>query len=423
MAGTIGLTAVNTIIGILLARYLEPDGMGQYQLCLTTVILIVTLGNLGVGQASIYFVNNQCIPLEEAASAGFVFSIIAGAFSAILLFVLLQIKSYFGLLSLRTIVILSIGSWALSCQTSILPLLMAHLRIMQYVSVQILRSILALVLACFVISLSLLTVSSALFVQVAGMCGSLLLLVWFLRKDLKKWFNVSFTLIKRMIHFGLQFSVGNIINLLNVNIGLYLVRYFYTEDFSYVGHYGRAAAICSLLLVIPMSLGPILYSRWSSLSLDERLQQVGLATRLMIILGLAVCVLLVFSAKWIVLLMYGSEYFPAVLPLRVLAVGLLFRFISYPLMQLFPSSGHPLLTSVLLGTSLIVTAAAMLVLIPLYSIVGAAGSVVIGNLFGAIVGYTIAIKKYNVDLGDCFKIKTADIRYILQNLMPRRRTS
>jgi O-antigen/teichoic acid export membrane protein len=419
MAGTICLTAVNTVIGILLARYLEPDGMGQYQLCLTTVILIVTLCNLGVGMASIYFVNNQGIPSEEAASAGFVFSIIAGAFSAVLLFILLQIRSYFGFLPLSTIAILSFGSWVLSFQTSILPLLMAHLRIIQFVSVQILRSILAFVLVCFVILLSLLTVSSALFAQVAGMCGSLALLVWYLRKDLKKWHHFSFKLIKRMIRFGAQFSVGNIINLVNVNIGIYLVRYFYTDDFSYVGHYGRAAAVCSLLLLIPMSLGPILYSRWSGLSLEEKVQQVSLATRLMLILGLSVCVILVFSAKWVVLLMYGSDYLPAVLPLRVLAVGLLFRFISYPMLQLFPSSGHPLLTSILLGTSLVVTAAAMLELIPLYSIAGAAGSVAIGNLFGLIVGYTIAIKKFNVDLIDCFRIRMTDVRYILQNLVPR----
>ena len=419
MTGTVSLTAISMVTGILLARYLEPEGMGQYQLCLTTVILVVTLVNLGVGQASIYFINNQRKSPEETATTSLVFGVVAGAFSAMLLFAMLQIKSYFGVLPLRTIVVLSVGGWVLSCQTSILPVLMAHLQIKRHISVQMLRSLLALVLVCSLILLSLLTVSSALTIQALGIVGSFILLLCFLRKYLKKWPNSMLGLLRRMIRFGLQLSASSIINLLNINIGLFLVRYFLAEDFSYVGQYGRAAAIASMLLLLPAAIGPVLYSRWSGLSLDERVKQVGMATRLMVALGLTVCAVLVFSAKWIVLLMYGTEYMPAVLPLRIMAVGLFLRFILYPLLQLFPSSGHPLLASVPLGASLVSAAGTMMILIPRYSIAGAAASVAIGNLLAVVIGYTIAVRKFGINLTSCLIVRTVDIRYVLRSFRPQ----
>lgn len=419
MVGTITVNCLAAIAGIILARSLGPDGMGQYQLCITTVIMIATLFNFGVGQASIYFINNRKEPVEMVSSTSLVFGFAIGVFSAILLFGVLQIRSYFGVLPVKTIAFLSFGVWVLSCYTSVLTILMAGLRVKLYITVVILRSFIALAMLVQLVLLSAVTVSSALAVQVLGIVGSFILLVWFLRNYLKRLRQTSLSLIKRMIGFGLQFTVGNVINLLNVNIGLYLVRYYLSENFEYVGYYGRATAVAGLLIMLPTAVGPILYSRWSSLSLEQRVKQVGMATRLMVALGLTICVILMFAAKWIILLMYGSEYTPAVFPLRILSLALLLTFICYPLHQLFPSSGHPLLSSVVLGVSLIGMAGMMVVLIPRYSIAGAAIAVGIGNALGALVGYAIAVRKFGVDIGSCFIVRSSDIKYVLQSFMPQ----
>jgi O-antigen/teichoic acid export membrane protein len=61
----------------------------------------------------------------------------------------------------------------------------------------------------------------------------------------------------------------------------------------------------------------------------------------------------------------------------------------------------------------------MLVLIPRYSITGAAIAVGIGNALGALVGYAIAVRKFGVDIGSCFIVRSSDIKYVLQSFMPQ----
>lgn len=419
LGGKVSQTVVNMVAGILLARSLGPEGMGQYQLGLTLVVFVAMFMNLGVGQASIFFINNQHESPEKTTATGLVFGLGVGLFSAIALFALLQIESYFGVLPLKTIVVLSIGTWVLSGYLSVMPVLMALLEIRRHVCVELARRLLVLVLLCPAILLSSLTVSSALTIQILGLVGSFILLMWFLRRYLKKWSNASFDLLKRMIRFGLQLSVGSIIYLLNVNIGLFMVRYFLADNFSHVGYYGRAVTIASLLLLLSGAAGPILYSKWSSLSLPERIKQVGLATRLMVAMGTAVSIVLMFSAKWVVLLMYGVEYLPAVLPLRILLVSVFLQFTFSPLLQLFPSSGQPLLTSVVFGVNLVVMVIAMPILIPRYSIAGAAGSVALANLAGLLVAYAIAVNKFGLSLKSCFSVKAADIAYVWHSIRGR----
>ena len=58
MGGGTGLVAVaNLGVGILLGRWLSPDGLGQYALLASTATLLGILGSMGLGGASIYFIN------------------------------------------------------------------------------------------------------------------------------------------------------------------------------------------------------------------------------------------------------------------------------------------------------------------------------------------------------------------------------
>lgn len=417
--GTAMVTVITMTIGVILSRSLAPDGMGQYQLCLMFMVLIVAATNLGVGQASIFFMNSCNESREKMLATTFIFGMISGCFSAILLFVFLQIKTYFGELSSGTIILLSCSTGILSCHTSIVPIFIAELQIKNHVLVQIVRHLTTLILLMPVLLFLNMSVNIALVIQGISFFVSFLWLYYVLRKHIGNWKIASFSLIKKMIGFGLKLSVGNIINLLNIQIGLFLIRYYFSQDFTYVGYYGRASSVAGLFLLLSIGITPIFYSRWSSLDLKERLRHLGMATRLMNIMGVFVAIFLLLFAKHIILFLYGVEYLSAVLPLRIMVAGVFLRFIVAPLLQFFPSSGHPLYTSMVLAISLVFMAGTMPLLIPSYSVPGAAFSVFVGNLAGLITGYIIAVKKYGLQIKTCFGIRKTDISYVIRSIRSR----
>ena len=53
------LGLMNLVIGIFLARWLSPAGIGRYTVIISAVTIISAFATLGIGTASIYYINNQ----------------------------------------------------------------------------------------------------------------------------------------------------------------------------------------------------------------------------------------------------------------------------------------------------------------------------------------------------------------------------
>ena len=55
---------IQFFIGVMTARYLGPEGKGLIYVLIISLAMSLTLGNLGLGQASIYLIgkNRKCLP-------------------------------------------------------------------------------------------------------------------------------------------------------------------------------------------------------------------------------------------------------------------------------------------------------------------------------------------------------------------------
>jgi O-antigen/teichoic acid export membrane protein len=203
---------------------------------------------------------------------------------------------------------------------------------------------------------------------------------------------------------------------MNASIGLILLRYLIPGDFSNIGYYGRATALCGLIMLIPLSVGPLLYAKWAGLSPEEKKSQVGLAMRLYLAMGLAAVFGLVISARWLVLLLYGKEFLPVVLPLRILAVGIALKCTFSVCSNLLASDGRAQVSAYVMSISVITTAVSTWILVPFYGIIGAALAFTIAGALVFGIGVFLLKHSYGLETKEMLLFQRSDFEYLLSAL-------
>lgn len=156
----------------------------------------------------------------------------------------------------------------------------------------------------------------------------------------------------------------------------------------YTGLYGSAFKFIEAMILIPQSLALALFPLSARLFLEDkeklkRIYQKGLG--ILLLFALPFVLVFVFASKLIVSLAYGADYLPAVPVLAILgASSILFFLNALPgnIIQNSPQFKKFLPWAVL---NFLITLVLCLILIPRFSIVGAAWAVLGGELAGLII--------------------------------------
>ena len=247
-----------------------------------------------------------------------------------------------------------------------------------------------------------------------------LLVVYFIRDLLNISVKFDWKLLKSMISYGTKLNLNYIVLILNGEVGILLLRFFLSSNFEEVGLYSRAIQLGAMLLIISSSLSPLLYSKWSAVDSQQRRLQAEQVSRVCWVLLILIIVFLEFTAEYIIYGLYGSEFLPAVLMMRILLIGIGARFLLTPFFQVFSGSGHPLLTTSVLLLNLAVMAGLMFILVPVYKGVGASIAFTVGNICGMTLGYIIGQVKYGIRIHKSLLITRDDIKYMTTALLPER---
>lgn len=419
--GTIICTTIGVATNMMLARALLPEGMGRYQLPLTTVALVVTLLSLGIGNANIYFLNKHKIEPQRIVMN----SIWAGLFASALLLVALPIiftvfENYFGELNLWVKVFFSLGACAMFNTTLVKPVLSAALQIREVVYSQVVSMALMLVVVAVCFVFNVLTLNVALSVLAISYLCAFAIQVFYIRDKVN--FNVPFSwsLFKQTLGYGLKLYASNIVYLVNFSIGLMLLRYLMPGDFANIGYYGRATALCKLIMLIPIALGPLLYAKWAGIEEEQRRQQVPLAIRLHLILGVLILCIIQTAGYWIIVFLYSREFLPALPAMRILAFGVALRCTLTVCINLFASDGRAHITAYIMTFSLIVIVILTWVLVPYYGINGAAIADVFAS--GLVFGIALFILKhlYGIKLHYLIVPKRSDLDYLINSIRKKK---
>jgi O-antigen/teichoic acid export membrane protein len=408
---------LNLITTIFLARYLGVGGIGQYQLILSTQVVIITVFSMGFGNASVYFINSQKINKSIIVSSLFkVVSLISIIVVFILILSMLFFKKYFGSLSITSITCFSIGAGFLLMYNTLMPVLYASLEILKLQIIGLISTILLLI--AFTLFYFLGSLNVELGIVIVGMVNivTTVILLFVLRKDINIGLKVNYKVIYDLFSYGVKVSASNLVFILSTNVVIFLLKFLLQDGFEAVGLYSRASAVAGIFILLPATLGPMFYSKWCGVLKGNLHGEIEKTLRVLIFLSFLCAFGTFFFGGQLLLILYGKEFIAAKSALNLLSVSIVFSSISIVLTDMFSSIGKPTVTLKVFVCSLVLTTLFCCILIPFYNINGAAIAVLIGIICNASMLLYLSKKEINLSWEDSLVIKKEDFVLVWQAL-------
>jgi O-antigen/teichoic acid export membrane protein len=203
-------------------------------------------------------------------------------------------------------------------------------------------------------------------------------------------------------------GLAGVVGLLNYRIDLLLVVTLDSREGA--GIYASAIAGAEALWLFSSSIAMASFARVGAESRPEaaRITAMGVRHTLLIVTGGAA--VLAVAAPWAVVLLFGPDYRPAALPLRILCIGTLLYAPQSLLNNYFANQlGRPGLALALGLLALLISVSAGAALIPTYGYVGAAWATTLSYLTSGAAAIGLFLWLAPVHPRDLWRVQRTDL--------------
>lgn len=389
---------------------LGPNGTGHFQVFTSTQSIIATVFSFGLGQASIYYINNKGYSIQYIINLLIKFYIPLACITTIGVAYLVYLNSsYFGKLSSTGLILYSIGTSALLFTTSLRAILLADLKVVKTQIVQYVSQIFILiaVLTLFILRLNL-SVNILLIIYSIGTMISAIWLLGYFRKSFNRKLKFDWLIFKPLCKLGVTMSTSNIASIFFLSSPVYALTWFYSNGFTDAGLYSRALSIMTIATFTVQSVGPLLYSKMSSSSLKDKIFQARLSAHSFFIFNFILFLIILVLAPFLISILYGFAFSDATNYLRLLAITLLFNGIITVGTNLLSSDGLAInvVTSLCIGVLIFWVSQFIVIIFKTPELV--CGSVILANLA---TGICLAVQTkihFGITLADYFPTRVSD---------------
>jgi O-antigen/teichoic acid export membrane protein len=223
------------------------------------------------------------------------------------------------------------------------------------------------------------------YLVLALLCGSTWNVVW-ATWSLKRRFGIlpSFRIDRSMAKFlwgvTLPFALAGIFSRVYSYIDSIMISKLISE--SAVGLYGVAYKIAFAFQFLPMAFAAALYPAMSETYINDRpklgtLMTVSMNYLMLIVVPITFGVATL--AQEFILLLYGPEFLPSVVPLQILMFSLIFAYLYWPGGSLLNATDRQALNTGVMGATMVLNIVLNALLIPRIGLVGAATAALAGN--------------------------------------------
>jgi len=399
---------------ILLTRLLGPAGIGQYALITAAVLLAAQVSALGFPVSFLYY--SQRDPKQSRVYqtnciwAGLACGLIGGTVIAVWV---AWRDQYFGSVPWLTCVVL--GAYVVCMiQTGIARnSLLRTVRAVPLSRMTLYSALGALVLVVALYRLGRLTVYTALLCFTAMQLIRMILGWQAIRGDVDWHIRPSFIVMRKLGLMGLRQGWVDIMVLLNSTLSIMILKYLVT-DFKAIGYFSRGLQIAMLVVTASQAVLPMLFSRWAGLPHARLAVHFEKVMRYVSTFSLAVIVLILATARWVILLLFGREFIPAIAPMMILLPGTMLYLLSKVVVQFLGSRGLPEVSASALLAAAGINAALSWLLIPSYGTLGAAMASTLSNLSLLVILMGVVVYKYRVVIHRCLWLTAADVHQLRQ---------
>ena len=211
-----------------------------------------------------------------------------------------------------------------------------------------------------------------------------------LAADLKFW--------KKLIKDAVPFGLVNVFVIIYFKIDSVMLGTMKTQKI--VGYYNASYRIIDVFTaLVPSIIFTVIYPKMSAyIELPEKLKSVYIVSfKVSLIAGLIISVITVFFARYFVLFIYGRGYYNGVDSLKILVWAFFFICVSSITSGLISSINRQALVTVVAGFGAVINICLNFILIPRFSLNGAAFATVITELLMFLIYFIMTVRflKFN----------------------------
>jgi O-antigen/teichoic acid export membrane protein len=413
----------SVIAGIIVARWLGAEGLGQLAVINVAVAMLVQLASLGLPSANTYFIAQDKHQLRAAATNSLVFALLIGTLLALVLTGLAKWQpEWFGFIPSKLIAIAAI-SLPFQLLTFIgLNIFLAAGRIAQFNLIDLagqtfvlINAVIALIAlqAGLWVLVSLNTISSVLL----GVLMIVLVGLVAARVNHPLPWRTDFSLFRRMLRYGFKFHISILAGALIFRADLLVVNHF--RGAAEAGVYSVASQVAMMLMLLPGVIGTLLFPRIAS-DPDSHGELTSRVTRHTALIMLIVC-LATAPLSVVLPLLYGRAFAEASVQLIILLPGVFLIGVESVLAQHFGAIGLPRAIPIFWLVTLFVNLVLVLALVPPFGGRGAAAASTVSYslIFGLIVLYFR--RQSGTSISDVLFINGLELRQLVSRKSLRRR--
>jgi O-antigen/teichoic acid export membrane protein len=368
----------NLILGIaasiVIARLLGPKGKGVYTLAILLPSIAVTLSNLGIGPATIYYIGKGKYSLEKILGSNLA---LTSVLSSIAIMASIIIIVFFRNLFLRGVplnylflALLFIPFMLL--QSYLQNILLGLQEIKKYNLADLFRSACFLVLVIFTLCLfkaKLIGAISSLIIST--LLTGIFTLFWINKLTGITTYRIDKDFVKDASSYGIKAHTANILAFLNYRFDIFLVNAFVGPIA--VGYYSLAVGIAEKIWLLSGSASTVLFPRVASEKDEKRRKEfTPIVSRNVMFITTIEAIFIYFLIRWIIIFFYSKTFLPSVRPLQILLPGIIALSAARVLANDIAGRGKPLLNTYMAAASLAVNIGFNILWIPKFGIEGAA---------------------------------------------------
>jgi len=409
------------IISVILARTLGPEKVGIYSIIILIFTLLTTFGNLGINISNTYYGVKKKYTWSEIASNSLISAFLLGISLSMIFPILFYLDpSLFKNISLSLVIIASIVTPFTLLMFYFQYILLGQNRIKEYNFTSIIQSIIYLSLIVILLLFVHGDLNAVIISWTTSFVTAAIIPMILVYKSTKFKLHFNLNLFKKSVKFGSKSYLGNVIQFFNYRIDMFLIGLLL--NFGSVGYYSISVGLAESLWYLPSAVGTLVFARTPSLSDKARNESTPRICRNTLFITIVLALILFFTGKYIILILFGSQYLPALEPLWVLLPGIIALSICKVLSNEITGRGKPLITTYASIMSLIVNIPLNIIFIPQMGITGsalassisytAATLVVLANflkLSKSTISETLIIKKQDIKLYNEFLLKIREV--------------
>lgn len=411
---------IGLLYTVIIARALGPSGNGMYQLVILLPTMLMTILNLGVGSASVYFIGQKKFDIHTIAKNNSVLGLVLSFISIVLglLFVLLFGEQYFSTIPLSYVYLTLMVMPFLFLNEYYLVLFQGKQDFKSFNLLALSRQIIALFsVVLFLLAFKIGLVGSII-AFVLGILTQYVITLYLLRKKLNvKILQGSFSkdYLKDSINYGIKAHMSNILSFVNYRADLFIIGFFINPVA--VGLYTAAVSIGERLWVVSQAISSVLFPSVSSLEkIEEKNRLTAMISRNVCALSIATGVLFFLFSDLFIYVLFGDQYIESSTVLKILLPGITLFAVDRILSNDLAGRGKPQINMNVSLFTVSLNIILNIILVPIYGINGAAFSTSFTYCLSSVIKVFIFKRETKVPIHQLVLLQKEDL-IIYRNIL------